>query len=218
MCSRIHTPMLFLILLVATATSAQMLPSDGDAWTEYANLGEATADGWIIDCGLSQQYITSSDHMVGSGSIGCRALQTRWCDPFGLERDTDLTAAADLEFWHRSSWDGKQFWVRVYMEPTLAEIVLGYSEKRIVWTFDTTTDWTEFSGDIDDGEWGWYDNLWQPTGGNTELTRLIRIEWFYCDYFSIAIGDQMLVDGLHIVVTTTDDEATSWGQVKRLYR
>lgn len=210
--------MIFVLAVVALSATAQTLPADGDAWTEYVSATEAGEGGWSIEDDSTQMLRVSTAHQVGSYSVGCQTTVASWCDPFWLERAVDLREATDLVFAHRASWSGRPFKVRLRMEPTLAEIITGISEKRILFRFDTSATWTQFSANLADGEWAWYDGSWQASGGNLELTRSTRIEWTACIHTSIESGDLLLIDGLHLDLEPTAASEATWGGVKSLYR
>lgn len=209
------------LLGLAAAAGADTLPADPDAWSEYATHDEAEADGWSRDCGLSQEIVVSDDCCHGGFSVGCRTLVNFWCDNFSLERSVPLEGATHLCFAHKASWSERSFQVRVYMECTAQETAAGYDLKKIALPFATATEWTEYDAVLADGEWSWRNaesHMWSSSGGNTELTQLVSLEWFSCAYVSIMVGDQVLLDGLHFIVDDTPAARPSWSAVKRIYR
>lgn len=149
--------------------------------------------------------IASTDCCEGAMSVGARALQARWCGTFDHHRAVDLEDVDGLGFRHKASWAGWTFWVRLYMQPTPAEAADGVTEKRVVWPFLTSTAWTTETLALADGSWDWREanGLWVSEGHSTELTEMVKIEWFYCTYFGVAVGDEMLIDGLRLTTTDT---------------
>lgn len=186
----------------ATPAAAQpyTIPADGDAWTEFDTAVAAAEAGWYIEQESYQQLIVSETSQVGEGSVGCRALADLWCDDFGLAGSADLYGFQRLVFWQRATWTGRVFHVALTMVCTPAEIEAGYDLKRVSWIMPTTADWSLFAADLADGTWAWrragWD--WQYGGGNTEVTTATGIIWEFCQYFGIAVGDELLIDGLRL--------------------
>lgn len=195
----------FVLLLIPTTAHSGYLPPDCDSWSEYSDAGTAQADGWLRECGLSQQVATSTDCMVGTYSVGCRTTRAYWCDEFGYEQTASLVGATNLSFWHKADWADWNFAVRIYMQPTETEASQGVTVKRLVFNFPSSTSWTENSFELADGQWEWRENnMWRQSGYEETLTELISVQWYFCRYYGVAIGDEMLIDGLCL---TMEDSA-----------
>ncbi len=200
----------FLAAMICTMSgllSAGSLPLDQDSWSEYATGMAAESDGWTRSCGLTQQIVSSSDHAVGAYSVGCQAISNQWTKTFHLAKSASLGRVMELRFLHKDSWDGRNVNVRIYMTPTGEEQAAGIIEKWIRFDYVTSTEWTEFAESLDSGTWYWNNLSGSGETGNTQLTELIRIEWFA--YFfpwlqPVSIGDQMLLDHVHFVTTDVD--------------
>ena len=187
----------FVLLLIPTKANAGYLPPDCDSWTEYSEANAAQADGWLRVCGISQQVVTSTDCMVGTYSVGCRTTRSYWCNEYGVEKTASLVGATSFSFWHKADWAGWNFAVRIYMQPTETEAAEGVTVKRLVFNFPSSTSWTENSFELADGLWQWRENnMWRPSGYEETLTELVSVQWYFCSYFGVTIGDEMLIDGL----------------------
>jgi len=189
---------LLLACLLPAAALAVELPADGDAWTECMNVSDASAVGWTTTCGLSQSLTVSTDCCVGTGSVGVTATRSYWCNPFQLVRNEALGNALGLGFSHRADHAAWFMDLRVVMEPTPAEAALGCTEKRAVWSYDTVLDWTHEDFWFEEADWQWrVGGMWGDlAGGEPSPTALIMVEWAFCTYFGVEIGDAMLLDGL----------------------
>ncbi len=199
-----------LLLLAAGAVPAVTLPPDGDSWSDYANWVEAYDDGWRVGCGITLQLVTPADCQVGSSSVGCQTVGGVWQKEFWIEKTVALDVVTEIVMWQKASWV-KPFSLHAYMLPTAAETAAGITEKRLTWTFDTSTSWSLLDFEIADGTWSWYAGMWQPTGGNTTLTELTRLAWDHFAIFPYSAGDQVLVDGLHFVVDASGVESVDVG-------
>ncbi len=189
--------LLWVVLCWATGSQAGTIPADGDQWTEYPTASGAEADGWFIECGLSQNVVVSTDGVCGDSSVGCRAARAYWCDEFGLEKSVPLQDATGFSFWHKAAWDDWYFRVLVYLLPTVQEADLGVTAKRVVFHFFSSTTWVQNSFDLAAGEWEWeVGGSWQTGGYTQTMTELVSVRWSFCRYFGVAIGDEMLIDGL----------------------
>jgi len=187
------------LLLGAGSASAGTIPEVADSWTEYATVAAAEADGWVRTCGLSQVITVSDDCCVGDWSVGCRAIQAYWCNEFGLEKQIPLTSVSQIYFSHIAPWSWN-FSVRLYMQPTANEASQGVTEKYVYWDFMSQTSWTDNSFDIADGTWSWRDaEGWQAYGYEETLTEMVSIQWSFCSYFGVSVGDEMLIDDLRFV-------------------
>ena len=189
-------PFLF-AALVSVGVLAGTVPPDCDQWTEYSDPIAAETDGWLRECGLAQQVTVSDDCVVGSYSVGCRTTRAYWCDEFGIEKEIPLETATSLEFWHKAAWSGWNFAVRIYMQPTSSEAQAGVTIKRLAFNFPSSTTWVQNNFQFEDGQWQWrVNNMWHDSGYEETLTELISIQWFFCSYMGVSIGDEMLIDGL----------------------
>lgn len=189
---------LTLALLFPATALALDLPDDGDAWTDCANTVCAQEVGWTTTCGLSQALTVSTDCAVGDAGVGVTATRAYWCSPFRLVRSENLLAALGWGFWHRSDHAGWPMSVRVVTEPDADEAALGCTAKRAVWTYPTTTAWTREDFSFDAAVWQWEVNgMWTTLPeGDPRPTQLVMVEWSFCTYLGVEIGDEMLLDGL----------------------
>jgi len=193
----LHVIPVLLTVLVPASILAGHIPQDCDYWTEYSTPNTAEAGGWLRECGLAQEVSISDDCMVGSYSVGCRTTRSYWCDEFGVEKEISLESVASLGFWHKAAWSGWNFAVRIYMQPTITEAEVGVTEKRLSFNFPSSTTWAQNIFQFEDGLWEWrVNNMWQASGYEETLTELVSIQWFFCSYFGVTIGDEMLIDGL----------------------
>jgi len=197
-----------MICMMSYLLSAGSLPLDQDSWSEYATGMAAESDGWTRTCGLSQQIVSSSDHIAGTYSVGCRAISSQWTKTFHFVKSVSLWRVMALRFFHKDSWDDRNVNVRIYMTPTAEEQAEGIIDKWVAFDYVTSTEWTEFVGSFDSGEWHWNNPEGSSEAGNTQLTELIKIEWFAYYYFPwlapVSIGDQMLMDHVHFVTMDVD--------------
>ncbi len=188
---------LWVAILATTGVYAGTIPSNNDLWTEYLDASTAQADGWMQECAISQQVTVSNDCCVGESSVGCRSTRAYWCDEFGLEKSVPLDGAVGFSFWHKAAWAGWNFSARIYMQPNPEEVADGVTEKRLVFNFPSSTSWIHNNFDLADGLWEWrVNNMWQSYGFTPELGDLVSIQWYFCSYFGVSIGDEMLIDGL----------------------
>jgi len=191
-----------LVVFTAAPVAAQpyTIPVDGDAWTEFDTAVAAAEAGWYIEQDAYQQLIVTETSQVGDTSVGCRALADRWCDDFGLAQDADLYGFQRLVFWQRATWTGRFVHVALTMICTPAEVEAGFDLKRVSWIMATTADWSLFAADLADGAWAWRRDGWdwQYGGGNTEVTTATGIVWEFCQYFDVAVDDELLIDGLRL--------------------
>ena len=187
----------WLAILAAAGVFAGTIPPNNDLWTEYPDANAAQVDGWMQECAISQQVTVSHDCSLGESSVGCRSTRAYWCDEFGVEKSVPLDGAVGFSFWHKADWSGWNFAVRIYMQPNPQEMEAGVTEKRIVFHFPSSTSWVQNNFDLADGLWEWRENnMWRSYGYNPELGELVSVQWYFCSYFGVAIGDEMLIDGL----------------------
>ena len=83
------------------------------------------------------------------------------------------------------------------MQPSSAEAAEGVTLKRLTFNFPNSTTWVHHSFPFEEGLWDWrVNNMWQTGDFEETPTELVSIQWFFCSYFGVNIGDEMLVDGL----------------------
>ncbi len=211
----LQTLLILVAVLASTGSHAGTIPSDCDQWTEYSDADAAQMDGWIRACGISQQITVSNERMVGSRSVGCRTTRAYWCDEFGIEKEVSLETATGIGFWHKADWTGWNFFLRIYMQPTSAEAADGVTVKRLTFYFPSSTTWVHNSFQFENGQWDWrVNNMWQSSGYEETLTELVSIQWYFCRYYGVSIGDEMLIDGL--CFQTSESSVPDPGQVVQL--
>ena len=149
------------------------------------------------------------DCVCGDSSVGCVSLRAYWSNRFGLAKAVSLVGLQAVRFHQRCTWPGYEYlpWVVfLTMQPTAAEIDDGIDLKQLRWEYPKTTEWTETTLDVIDAEWQWRnaDNgMWMSSGGNTQLTEMVAIEWYQNIPFGLEIGERKLIDDLAFVGTGT---------------
>jgi hypothetical protein len=186
--------LILIAILTATAHGAT-IPDGGDSWSEYANWVDAYNDGWYPECGLTLQIITpqtAGDYVVGAGSVGFQLQSGAWNKGFTYERpewasgELPMDGFTAFHFWYRTTWETAVplFSVRVYVEPTEAEVLDGTTAKRLSWQIPTALAWTEFQGAFEDAAWECYSSgFWSPCADADTLTSVLQLEWDYYEFF-----------------------------------